>query len=75
MSDDYELQHVTTHRLRELLQYEKDNHILRAVNADLYAALVPALAYLEWMLAPGEPGRDCILHQLRAALTTAEGRR
>ncbi len=29
MSDDYELQNVTTHRLRELLQHEKDNGKLR----------------------------------------------
>lgn len=36
---DYEHQSITTWRLSELLQIEKDSRALRAVNAELLAAL------------------------------------
>ena len=69
MADDYELQNITTWRLRELLQHEKDNHALRAANAKLLAAAKEAYVAL-----PRTKHNEAINAALVAAIEKAEAR-
>jgi len=71
MADDYELQSVTTWRLRELRQHEIDNQRLQLVNAELLAAAKDLLAiYDAHMGGAGISG----VRAARAAIAKAESR-
>ena len=76
MSDDYELQKISTWRLRELLQHEKDNQALRAHNAELLAALKAVEDRLHlWMVNNTGAAELDALEMIEAAIAKADGGR
>ena len=69
MSDDYALQSVTNWRLRELLEHERDNRVLRIRNRELLKALILCRSALNEVVIASHDLDDPTIH---AAATAAQ---